>query len=83
MLTTALKRIRSLGEGRRPRSVSKDVPPSVFSSDAEPIRVTSQFIVDDVDLIVQTISQHDIVYGSPWDDFRIAEAKPFRISNKA
>jgi 2-polyprenyl-3-methyl-5-hydroxy-6-metoxy-1,4-benzoquinol methylase len=70
VLTTVLKRIRSLGEGPKPRSVPKEVPPSVFSSDAARIGITGQFTVEDVDLIVQTISQHDIVYGSPWDDFR-------------
>jgi hypothetical protein len=47
MLITVLKRIRSLGEEREPRSAPKEVPPSVFSSDA--VRI-GQFTVDNVDL---------------------------------
>jgi 2-polyprenyl-3-methyl-5-hydroxy-6-metoxy-1,4-benzoquinol methylase len=72
MISAALKRIRALGNERKPRPVPADVAPGVFSSDAERIRVTGEFTMDDVDLVVQAISNHDIVYGSPWDDFRMA-----------
>jgi SAM-dependent methyltransferase len=31
-----------------------------------------QFGVDDIDLLVKTIIDHDIVRGTPWDDFRLS-----------
>lgn len=72
MITAALRRIRSLGRGQSTYAGPKDAPPSSFASDAERIRVTGQFTVADIDLIVRTISEHDIVHGSPWDDLREA-----------
>jgi 2-polyprenyl-3-methyl-5-hydroxy-6-metoxy-1,4-benzoquinol methylase len=71
MINTAFKKIRSLGNERKPLA-PEDGPPPEFSSAPERIRVAGQFTVDDIDLVVQTISQHDIVHGSPWDDFRAA-----------
>lgn len=71
MIAAALKRILSLGAERKARSTEADVP-QVFSSAAERIRVTGQYTLDDIDLLTQTMSQYDIVYGSPWDDFRQA-----------
>jgi SAM-dependent methyltransferase len=74
MISTALKRIRLLGRQQKLASATQTAAP-VFASDAERIRVTGEYTLDDIDLIVQTISQHDIVHGSPWDDFRLANLK--------
>jgi hypothetical protein len=41
-------------------------------SDPERIKVTGRYNLEDIDLIVETIAKHDIVYGSPWDNFRLA-----------
>lgn len=72
MITTALRKIRSFGRGESPSATQKSVLPSSFASDAERIRTTGKFTVDDIDLIVRTISQYDVVQGSPWDDLRAA-----------
>lgn len=71
MIAAALRRIRLLRSGRKPPSGHQAAQPA-FSSDAERIRITGQYSLDDVDLIVRTISTHDVVYGSPWDAFRMA-----------
>lgn len=73
MITTGLRKIRLLGaSGKRSQIGPEPSPPDSFSSATERIRATGQFTPDDIDLIVQTISQHDILHGSPWDDFRLA-----------
>ena len=72
MITAALRRIRSLGRDRNASAGTKDSSPNHFASDAERIRVTGKFTLEDIDLIVRTISEHDIVHGSPWDDLRSA-----------
>jgi SAM-dependent methyltransferase len=74
MISAALKRIRLLGKPQQ-RVPERHAGPPAFSSDAERIRVTGEYTVDDIDLIVQTISQHDIVHGSPWDSFRAANLR--------
>ena len=43
-----------------------------FMTPAERIKTTSQFTVDDIELLVETINEHDVIRGTPWDDFRIA-----------
>jgi 2-polyprenyl-3-methyl-5-hydroxy-6-metoxy-1,4-benzoquinol methylase len=75
MVGVAAKSIASLCNVLKRRSAPGDLPPPVFSSDAERIRVTGQFTVNDAELIAQTISLHDIVHGSPWDNFRVANMR--------
>jgi SAM-dependent methyltransferase len=72
MIAAALRRIRSLGGTSNTSTSLTRAPVATFPSDAERIRVTGKFTLEDIDLIVRTISQHDIVHGSPWDDFRTA-----------
>lgn len=72
MINAALRKIRFARWGQSTSATQKNAPPTTFASDAERIRVTGQFTVDDIDLIVRTICEHDIVHGSPWDDFRAA-----------
>ena len=72
MINRALRRLRSLGRLAHASARPQEVPAAPFASDAERIRLTGQFTVDDIDLIVRTISEHDIVHGSPWDDLRAA-----------
>jgi 2-polyprenyl-3-methyl-5-hydroxy-6-metoxy-1,4-benzoquinol methylase len=43
-----------------------------FLRPTERIKATSQFTVDDIELLVETINEHDVIRGTPWDDFRIA-----------
>ena len=47
----------------------------VYSSAAERIRATGSFDIDDIPLIANIISEHDIACGSPWDDFRHAHLR--------
>ncbi len=72
MLNRALRALRSLGRRAHDSARPRDVPTAPSASDAERIRLTGKFTVDDVDLIVRTLSEHDIVHGSPWDDLRAA-----------
>jgi SAM-dependent methyltransferase len=57
-----------LPEGTAPRASATNI----FSGMAERIKATSQFEVDDIELLVRTISEHDVIRGTPWDDFRLA-----------
>jgi 2-polyprenyl-3-methyl-5-hydroxy-6-metoxy-1,4-benzoquinol methylase len=75
MIRSTLKKIRSLAAERKSRSVAQGAPSQQFASDAERIKATGEFTLDEVDLVVQAISQHDIVYGSPWDNFRMANLR--------
>jgi 2-polyprenyl-3-methyl-5-hydroxy-6-metoxy-1,4-benzoquinol methylase len=43
-----------------------------FPRPAERIKATSQFAIDDIELLVETINKHDVIRGTPWDDFRRA-----------
>jgi 2-polyprenyl-3-methyl-5-hydroxy-6-metoxy-1,4-benzoquinol methylase len=43
-----------------------------YTTEAGRIKATAQFNVDDIDLLVRTIGEHDVVRGTPWDDFRLA-----------
>jgi SAM-dependent methyltransferase len=47
-----------------------DRPVIAFLSPAERIKATGQFGLEDIDLLVETISKYDIVRCTPWDDFR-------------
>ncbi len=75
MIRAALNKFRSLAGEHKPRPGAQSVPSQQFTSDAERIRATGEFTLDDVDLVVQAISEHDIVYGSPWDNFRTANLR--------
>jgi len=47
----------------------------VYRSSAERIKATGIFEVEDIQLIVDVISEHDLAFGSPWDDFRHAHLR--------
>src|ERR1700675_2437780 len=58
-----------------PKIDAPDQPITAFSSPAERIKVTGQFGLDDINLLVETINQYDVVRGTPWDDFRGAHCR--------
>jgi SAM-dependent methyltransferase len=45
---------------------------STFTTVSERVKATEQFSIDDIDLLVRTITEYDVVRGTPWDDFRLA-----------
>ena len=71
MISAALSRIRA--RVRRGASVPDPRQSGAgYASDAARIRARGRFSVEDIELIARTISEHDIVQGSPWDDLREA-----------
>ena len=68
-------KLRLSGLTRKAKRISAEIdapdqPVATFSSAAERIKVSGQFELEDIDLLVETISRYDIVRGTPWDNFR-------------
>src|SRR5580704_11101653 len=53
-------------------SMRSQVNQDAYATQAERIKLTGRFTVNDIGLLVRTISEHDVVHGTPWDNFRLA-----------
>ncbi len=71
--TESVELTDSIVENRLPRRTAQPASRAdAFPSPQERIKTTAQFTVDDIELLVEAINKHDVIRGTPWDDFRLA-----------
>jgi SAM-dependent methyltransferase len=75
-ISAAIERLKLLGRNQKktflPAAAAPPTPAPTFSSPGDRIKAIGQFGVDDIDLLVSTMTDHDIVRCTPWDNFRAA-----------
>ena len=67
-----LNLLRLIRKADRLPPVTNSEPLTTYSSCAERIKATGKFGLDDIDLLVETITGFGVVRGTPWDNFRVA-----------